>query len=126
MGGTPTDYYVDVEGRNYDFGSGWGTRVIASLVSEGWDVATVHYNGGWMWTQSEPSASKHNFHFATIAARYPFSQTLAVGIELGMYWRQSYYEKRYFDAVVPPPAQPYEAKISRRHPMARLTLSALL
>jgi hypothetical protein len=126
MGGTPSDYYLDVEGRNYDFGPGFGTQASASLITRGWDVVTIFYNGGWIWSQSDPSKSKHNFHILTLTGRYPFSERLAATVDIGMYWRESYYEREYYDSVLPPPSQPYESKASRRNPIGRLGLAYAL
>jgi hypothetical protein len=123
MGGTPSDYYLDVEGRNYDFGPGYGVQTAASLFTGGWDVVSLYYNGGWIWTQSDPSKSKHNFHILTLLGRYPFSDRLAVTLDIGMYWRESYYELEYYNSVDPTPAQPFESKASRRHPVSRLSLA---
>jgi hypothetical protein len=123
MGGTPSDYYVDVEGRNYDLGPGFGSRVAASLLSDGWDVVSFYYNGGWIWSQSEPSKSKHNFHIAFLGVRYPFSHRLAIGIDFGMYWRESFYEREYYDSVEHADDQPFRPDITRKNPIARLALS---
>jgi hypothetical protein len=123
MGGTANDYYVDVEGRNYDLGPGTGTRLTVSFLSGGWDVVSLMYNGGWIWTQSEPSKSKHNFHIATISGRYPFTERLAAGIDLAVYWRESFYERSYYDQISPSPAQAYMPQVQRRNPIARLVLS---
>jgi hypothetical protein len=123
MGGTPSDYYVDEEGRNYDLGPGTGSRVTVSFLSGGWDVITIMYNGGWIWTQSEPSRSKHNFHLGIISVKYPFTPRLAVGLNLGVYWRESIYRESYYDSIEHAPNQPYQSHISRRNPIASLTLS---
>jgi hypothetical protein len=125
MGGTQSDYYVDVEGRNYDLGPGVGSRINVSFFTGGWDVINLMYNGGWIWTQSEPSKSKHNFHFVTIGLRYPFSERIAVGLDLGEYWRDSIYEPAYYAAINPAPAQSYQRTFTRQHPIGRLTISVV-
>jgi hypothetical protein len=123
MGGTPSDYYVDAEGRNYDLGPGIGSRLTVAFHSAGWDLITVGYNGGWIWTQSEPSKSKHNFHLGQVSLKYPFSARLAMGLDIAMYWRDSFYERSYFDNIDHSSQQMYHRDITRRNPMARLSLS---
>jgi len=92
MGATPDDYYVDVEGRVYDFGPGVGLRINASIQNGIWDYISLLYYGAWIWTQSEPSNSKHHIHFLILEAQYPFTYYLTFGISAGVYWRNSYYE----------------------------------
>jgi hypothetical protein len=123
MGATPSDYYQDKEGRNYDFGPGVGTRAGVALVTGGWDVVSLGYNGGWIWSMSEPSESKHNFHILALGLRYPFSPRLALSLRLAMYWRQSYYERIYYDRIQPAPAQEYVPELKRNNPVAHLTLT---
>jgi len=123
MGGTPSDYYVDVEGRNYDLGPGTGSRVALTFLSDGWDIISILYNGGWIWTQSEPSRSKHNFHLGLVGVKYPISTRLALGLDLGVYWRESLYKESYYDSIERAPNQPYQSYVSRRNPIARLHLS---
>ena len=69
MGGTPSDYFLDPEGRDYDFGPGVGARFSGALIAGGWNVVTLLYSSGWLWTQSEPSKSKHNVHIAGVEVR---------------------------------------------------------
>ncbi len=92
MGATFNDYFIDVEGRVYDFGPGIGTRLYASIRSGIWDYFRVFYYGAWMFTQSEPSDSKHHIHFLLFEAQYPFTSFFSFGIRAGVYWRNSYYE----------------------------------
>ena len=123
MGGTQSDYFLDPEGRDYDFGPGVGSRLTASFLAGGWPIVTLLYAGGWIWTQSEPSKSKHNFHFGAVQARYPFSERLSVDFTLAMYWRESFYEQAYYDHIVPPPPQEFSSHVARKNPIGRLTLS---
>ncbi|MDH4069855.1 MAG: DUF3943 domain-containing protein [Ignavibacteria bacterium] len=123
MGGTPSDYYLDVEGRDYDFGPGVGSRVAASFIAAGWPVLTLVYTGGWIWTQSNPSKSKHNFHLGGVGFRYPLSERLSAGLTLAMYWRESFYERGYYESISPGPPQPFDDHIARKNPIAQLTLS---
>lgn len=92
MGATPNDYYVDVEGRVYDFGPGVGTRIVAAIQNGIWNYVSLFYYGAWLWTQSEPSDSKHHIHFLVFEAQYPLTEYFSVGISAGIYWRNSYYE----------------------------------
>lgn len=91
MGATKNDYYLDVEGRNYDFGPGFGMSLGASLSNGGWTVAQITYGGGWIWTMSEPGDSRHHLHSFTIAGQYPFSHDWAAGVSVSQFWRESYY-----------------------------------
>ncbi|MCW8804487.1 MAG: DUF3943 domain-containing protein [Ignavibacteriaceae bacterium] len=91
MGAVPTDYYVDVEGRNYDFGPGIGLNIGASITKEQWNIARLYYSSKWIWTQSEPSGSRHQLHLVWFDVTYPIINYLAVGFGLGAYWRNSYY-----------------------------------
>jgi hypothetical protein len=40
-----------------------------------------------------------------------------------MYWRESYYERIYYDRIQPPPAQEYAAELKRHNPIALLGLT---
>ena len=95
MGSTPNDYYVDPEGRNYDFGPGVATRVSGSLRASGWTVGSLNYVSGWIWTMSpvngEDFASHHHFHYLRLQGAYAFSSRWAIEASLGLYWRESYY-----------------------------------
>ena len=97
MGATPNDYYKDVEGRIYDFGPGTGLRISASLKKGIWSYLHLVYYGAWIWTQTEPSDSKHHIHYLIFEAQYPFTSYFSVGLSTGIYWRNSYYEN--FDDV---------------------------
>ena len=92
MGATPNDYYADVEGRVYDFGPGIGTRLYASIQNGIWSYFNLLYYAAWIWTQSEPSDSKHHIHFLILEAQYPFTSYFSFGVSAGLYWRNSYYE----------------------------------
>ena len=106
MGATYNDYFVDVEGRLYDFGPGAGARLYAGLRSNGWDWVRVFYYGAWIFTQSEPSDSKHNIHVLLLEAQYPFTSFFSVGVRAGVYWRESYYDNF--------------PDVSRNHPIVRV------
>jgi len=91
-GATPDDYYVDPEGRVYDFGPGVGMRINASIQNGIWNYVSFLYYGAWIWTQSQPDNSKHHIHYIMFEAQYPLTSFFSVGIGAGIYWRNSYYE----------------------------------
>ncbi|MGB5529453.1 MAG: DUF3943 domain-containing protein [Ignavibacteriaceae bacterium] len=97
MGATPNDYYTDAEGRNYDFGQGIGINLKASLSNYIWEVVDILYTSKWLYTQSEPAESRHHMHLVMVSGHLPIRQYFAIGIGIGAYWRNSYYEK--FDDV---------------------------
>lgn len=92
MGATPNDYFIDPEGRNYDYGPGVGARVMASIREGIWDYVRLLYFGNWIWTQTEPSDSKHRVQIFYLEGQYPLTSYFAVGISAGVYWRTSIYE----------------------------------
>ncbi len=92
MGGTPTDYYIDVEGRDYDFGPGIGGNIGASLNKGAWSVIRLFYSSKMIWTQSEPSGSKHHLQMVWVDLSYPIINKLGIGIGIGYYLRNSYYK----------------------------------
>lgn len=97
MGATPNDYFAGPEGRNYDFGPGIGMNLRGALKKGRWELISLLYSSGWIWTQSEPTGSKHHLHFATLNLEYPMKDYFALGLNLGAYWRNSYYD--YADEV---------------------------
>jgi hypothetical protein len=97
MGATPNDYYTDPEGRNYDFGPGIGFILNASIQNYIWDLIKVEYTSKWLYTQSEPAGSRHHIHLLMISGQLPIRKYFAIGIAVGSYWRESYYEN--FDDV---------------------------
>jgi hypothetical protein len=97
MGATPNDYFTDPEGRNYDFGPGVGFILNASIQNYIWDLIKVEYTSKWLYTQSEPAGSRHHIHLLLISGQLPIRKYFAIGIGVGSYWRESYYEN--FDDV---------------------------
>lgn len=91
MAATPNDYFAGPEGRNYDFGPGVGGGLSFGLKEGRWDIINIVYNSGWLWTQSDPAESKHHLHFANLQLQYPLKDYFAIGVDLGTYWRNSYY-----------------------------------
>ena len=112
MGATPTDYYVDVEGRNYDFGPGIGINLGASINRGKWSIARIFYSSKWIWTQSEPSDSKHHLHFAWLDFEIPLYEFFAISLGAGVYWRNSVYK--------------FEPDINKTNPAFRLSVKAAL
>ena len=92
MGATPNDYYIDVEGRNYDMGPGVGLRFMGSIREGIWDYVRILYFGNWIWTQTEPSDSKHRVQIFYLEGQYPLTAYFSFGIAAGLYWRTSIYE----------------------------------
>jgi len=91
MGATPNDYFTDPEGRNYDFGPGIGIILKASIQNYIWDLVEIEYNSNWLFTQSEPADSKHHIHLLMIGGQLPIRKYFAIGIQVGAYWRNSFY-----------------------------------
>ena len=112
MGATPTDYYEDVEGRNYDFGPGIGINIGASINKGIWNIVRFFYSSKWIWTQSEPSDSKHHLHFAWLDFELPLSRNYAISLGSGVYWRSSVYK--------------YEPDINKTTPTIRILVKAAL
>ena len=98
MGATPNDYFTDPEGRNYDFGPGFGINLSASIQNYIWDLIKIVYTSKWIYTQSEPGGSRHHIHLLMISGQLPIRKYFAVGIGVGSYWRESYYEN--FDDIM--------------------------
>lgn len=106
MGATPNDYFDAPEGRNYDFGHGFGLSARAALGIERGPVARLSYSTAWILTMSEPDGSNHLLQFVAADARYPFSSLLAAGAMIAVYWRESAYDDF--------------ANVSARNPMATI------
>jgi hypothetical protein len=106
MGATPNDYFIDPEGRNYDMGPGVGVRVMASIREGIWDYVRLLYFGNWIWTQTEPSDSKHRVQIFYLEGQYPLTSYFAFGVAAGVYWRTSIYQNH--------------PDIDRNHPIIRI------
>ena len=124
MGATPTDYFEDVEGRNYDFGPGVGINLGASVRGDVWNIVRLRYTSKWIWTQSEPADSKHHLHFIFLDGGYPITDYIFFGIGAGVYWRNSAYN--YSQEVIDqiPDDQPvYQTDVQTANPVVMLFLS---
>ena len=118
-GATPDDYYVDPEGRVYDFGPGVGTRITGSIQNGIWNYVSFLYYGAWIWTQSQPDNSKHHIHYIMLEAQYPLTSFFSIGIGAGIYWRNSYYED--YSGVINGNYYSREASVvNQSHPIGRL------
>lgn len=103
MGGTSDDYFLDsTDGRNYDFGQGLGATGKIALHSGGWEVFDIEYTMDYIWTQSEPSFSKHFLQGGELKFQLPLKDYFVFGVGLGYYKRKSYY--RYPTGFITNPA----------------------
>ncbi len=92
MGGTPNDYFVDeTDGRNYDFGPGLGLVTDAILKTKNWEYFKMYYIINRLWTESEPSGSKHLLQSFIAEAQFPLKDYFAIGVSGGFYSRKSTY-----------------------------------
>ncbi len=124
MGATPTDYFEDVEGRNYDFGPGVGINLLGAIKSGIWNVVRLRYTSKWIWTQSEPADSKHHLHFIFLDGGYPITDYIFIGAGAGVYWRNSAYN--YPQGVIdqiPDDHPAYQTDIQTANPLVTLFLS---
>jgi len=124
MGATPTDYFEDVEGRNYDFGPGVGLNLSGAIKSGIWDIIRLRYTSKWIWTQSEPADSRHHLHFIFLDGGYPITDYIFIGAGAGVYWRNSAYNypQEVID-LIPDDHQAYQTDIQTANPVIMLFLS---
>ena len=83
MGATPNDYFTDPEGRNYDFGPGFGINLSASIQNYIWDLVKIVYTSKWIYTQSEPACSRHHIELLMLSGQLPIRKYFEVGIGVG-------------------------------------------
>ncbi len=103
MGGTSDDYFLDsTDGRNYDYGQGLGAQGKISLHTGGWEIFDLEYTMDYIWTQSEPSFSKHFLQGGELKLQLPIKDYFVFGVGLGYYKRKSYY--RYPNGFITNPA----------------------
>ncbi len=120
MGATPTDYFEDVEGRNYDFGPGAGINISGAIRSGIWNVVRLRYTSKWIWTQSEPADSKHHLHMILLDGGYPITDYIFVGVGAGVYWRNSAYN---YPSELSSQIPDYQTDIQTANPIVMLYLS---
>jgi hypothetical protein len=118
MAGTPNDYYLDIEGRNYDYGPGFGLDLSVRIVNGIWNYVNLSYQSAWIFTQTQilnfdESAPLENAGFAThfirylrLDLQYPLTKYLSFGVGFGIYWRESYYD--------------FFPDVSKNHPILRI------
>ena len=124
MGATPNDYFVDPEGRDYDFGPGVGVNLSGSVRTGVWNIVRLLYTSKWIWTQSEPADSKHHVHLLFLNGGYPITDYIFVGAGVGVYWRNSAYNypQEVIDKI--PDDQPdYQTDVQTSNPFVMLFLS---
>ena len=92
MGATPNDYYIDPEGRNYDFGPGIGVNFTFAFTKNRRNIFRISHTSKLLWTQSEPAESEHHLHFLWLEVEIPVKSYFGIGLGFGAYWRNSYYE----------------------------------
>ena len=93
IGGTSDDYFLDsTDGRNYDMGQGLGATGKIALHDGGWEIFDLEYTMDYIWTQSEPSFSKHFLQGGELKFQLPLKDYFVFGVGLGYYKRKSYYD----------------------------------
>jgi len=120
MGATPTDYFEDVEGRNYDFGPGVGINIAGAVTTGVWDIVRLRYTSKWIWTQSEPADSKHHVHALFLNGGYPITNFFYAGLGAGVYWRESDYN---YPSDIVDLIDDYQTDIKIVNPVVMLYLS---
>ena len=91
MAGTNTDYYIDQEGRNYDMGPGIGTIGDLEISYKNWTYFKLYYTNAWIFSMTEPQESTHNLNYIQLSLALPFKEYFAVGLDMSVFWRNSYY-----------------------------------
>ncbi len=123
MGGTPNDYFYDsVDGRSYDFGQGLGAVGRISFHMGDWDIFTIQYAMDYIWTQSEPSYSKHFLQAGSLDFQLPIKDYFVFGVGAGYYKRKSYYfyPDNYFGYNVPGQPSTNAPDVSFQTPIVRV------
>ncbi|MBK8551609.1 MAG: DUF3943 domain-containing protein [Ignavibacteria bacterium] len=123
MGGTPNDYFYDsLDGRSYDFGQGLGAIGRISLHMGDWDIFTIQYDLDYIWTQSEPTYSKHFLQGGTLDFQLPIKDYFVFGVGAGYYKRKSYYfyPQDYFGYNVPGQPETNAPDVSFQTPIVRV------
>jgi hypothetical protein len=87
-----SDYFLSVEGRDYDYGVSLGSQALARLTKQG--LGFIEANGLWLWT---PILSGFNGSHTQLAASleakiYPLANRLGVGGSVTWYHRTSDYD----------------------------------
>lgn len=87
-----SDYFLSVEGRDYDYGLSLGGRALARLTKQG--LGFVEANGYYIWTPILSGFNgEHNQFAANVEAKiYPIGGRLGVGGSVTWYHRKSWYK----------------------------------
>jgi hypothetical protein len=123
MGGTPNDYFYDsVDGRAYDFGQGLGAIGRISLHDDDWDIFTIQYEMDYLWTQSQPTYSKHFLQGGSLNFQLPIKDYFVFGVGAGYYKRKSYYfyPEGYFGYNIPGQPATNAPDVSFQTPIVRV------
>ena len=87
-----SDYFLTVEGRDYDYGLGFGTRGLARVTKQG--LGFVEATGTYLWTPILSGFNgEHTQLIANIEAKtYPIVNRVGVGGSVTWYHRKSFYK----------------------------------
>jgi hypothetical protein len=111
IGATLSDHYFAGEGRNYDYGTGLGTRLAATFVKPGRALARFGWQFRWLHTLNG-AKSAHYQYGAVGEFRYFLTPKLGLGANYQNYHRNSVYS-----------AYP---EVTQTSPMLNLFLSAAM
>ena len=92
-----SDYFLSIEGRDYDYGLSFGGRALARVTKQG--LGFVEANGYYIWTPvlSGFNGEHNQFAGAVEAKIYPLANRVGVGGSVTWYHRKSLYDA--FDDV---------------------------
>jgi hypothetical protein len=82
--------YAGFTGRSYDYGSGVGLQLAASLTRNLLPIATLAYRGFYQHTMNG-AAGNQVVHFAYAMVAYPVWRSLGARAEYLLYMRDSFY-----------------------------------
>ena len=91
IGATLSDHYYAGEGRNYDYGVGLGTRLMATFVKPGRALARVGWVGRWLHTMNGAAGSAHYQGGGVGEFRYFITPKFGLGASYQNYHRKSTY-----------------------------------
>ena len=129
MGGTPNDYFYDsINGRAYDFGQGLGWLGSLSYYDGDWEIFNVNYEMDFIWTQSQPSYSRHLLQSGSVMVQLPLRDYVVVGVDAGYYKRNSYYNypQGYFGYNIPGKPETTAHDVKHKTPFLRVFLRTRL
>lgn len=91
MAATPTEFFIDPEGRDYDFGPGISTNLHAGLNYNDWQIVRLALTAGWIWSFSGSVDAKHNIQVPVLQLKVPLSDVFAIGLRVAAFRRTSSY-----------------------------------